>query len=320
MSMEQIPRGGKLAAAPHLAALAKVWPARLFAGLSSAVAAGPIKAQPSADAFFGEPIMIDTKAGRLAVFEIGQGPKVVVYWTSLFADHTMYRFQATGLARGYRQIFIDGPGHGASGPQTPGATLETHANAAVQVLDRLGIARATFVGTSWGGLVGANMARSYPDRMHALIALNTPFETRERGPAFGDRMTVWAARLFGNMAFFANGTAGSFFSKASLRQHPERVEGFRSRFPAYDLAALTAVLRTVMLERQSALPWLPQISVPVVVVAGKEDSVIPLEHLKRAAAQIPSARFVVVDRAGHLSALERPEIINPLIEAAVQEL
>lgn len=282
------------------------------------MSAGLVDAQASCDTLFGTPSMVDTKAGRLAVFEIGQGPKVVVYWSSVFADHTMYRFQAAGLERGYRQVFIDGPGHGASGPQSPGATLETHARATVEIFDRLGIARATFVGTSWGGLVGAHMARDYPDRLHALIALNTPFETREGGPAFGDRVTVWMAGQFGNKAFFADGAAKAFFSKTSLKRFPEKVDAFKSRFPAFDREALAPVLRTVMLERENAMPWLPKISVPVVVGAGKEDPAIAVEQLKRAADRIPSAKFVAIDGVGHLSALERPDAINPLIEAAAQ--
>src|SRR5450756_1735261 len=95
-----------------------------------------MSARPSADTSFGAPLMVDTQTGRLAVFEVGHGPKVVLYWSSVFADHTMYRFQASGL--GYRQLFIDGPGHGASGPQTPGATLETHANSVIQIMDQFG--------------------------------------------------------------------------------------------------------------------------------------------------------------------------------------
>ena len=318
MSIGNLATAIKLLTGLRRSAAARAWPGRWLVRLSLALVAGLANAQSAPDPVFGAPTMMDTKAGRLAVYEVGQGPKAVLYWSSVFADHTMYRFQAAGLGGGYRQVFIDGPGHGASGPQTPGATLETHAGAVVQVMDRLGIARATFVGTSWGGLVGAHLARDYPDRLHALLALNTPFETRAGGPAFGDRMTVWAARMFGNMAFFADGAAGSFFSKTSLAQYPDKVEGFKSRFPGFDREALVPVLRTVMLERQSALPWLPRIAVPVVVVAGSEDPAIATDQLKRAAEQIPSARFVVVAGAGHLSALERPDVINPLIEATAK--
>jgi 3-oxoadipate enol-lactonase len=318
MTIRPILRGRALVAElrPQRSRLAL--PGRLPTWLSLTLAAGMAVAQPSADADFGQPSMIDTRAGRLAVFEVGHGPKVVIYWSSIFADHSMYRFQASGLGPDYRQVFIDGPGHGASGRQTPGATLETHADAVIQVMDRIGIARATFVGTSWGGLVGALVARDHPDRLRTLVALNAPFETREGGPSFGDRMTVWAAGLFGNVGFFADGAAKAFFSKTTLSQHPERVESFKSRFPAFDRQALGPVLRVVMLDRQSELPWLHRILVPVLVVAGKDDPAITPEQARRAARLIPSAKFVLVESAGHLSALEAPESINPLIVAAAQ--
>jgi 3-oxoadipate enol-lactonase len=318
MTIRNISRHTEWAADVQPLRSAQAWPGRLLAWLSLTLAAGLATAQPSADAFFGAPTMIDTQAGRLAVFEVGHGSKAVVYWSSVFADHTMYRFQASGLGPDYRQVFIDGPGHGVSGPQPLGATLETHAAAVVQVMDRLGIARATFVGTSWGGLVGALVARDHPDRLNALVALNTPFETHAGGPAFGDRMTVWAAGLFGNRGFFADGAAKAFFSKTSLDQHPEKVESFKSRFLALDRDALGQVLRTVLLDRQSQLPWLHRITVPVVVVAGAEDPVITPEQTERAAGLIPSVKFVRVGGAGHLSALEVPEAINPLIVAAAK--
>jgi 3-oxoadipate enol-lactonase len=294
------------------------WPIRLIAGLSLVVATEIANAQPATDPLFGAPALIDTQAGRLAVFEVGQGPKVVVYWPSLLTDHTMYRFQAAALGSGYRQIFIDGPGHGASGAQTPGATLDSHAAAVVQVMDRLGIAKANFVGTSWGGLVGAHMARAYPNRLHTLIACNTPFETPEDGPAFADRMTVWMAGLFGSRGFFADGAAKSFFSKTSLEQRSDKVELFKSRFPTFNPEAIAPVLHTVLLERDNAIPWLTKISVPVVVIAGQDDPVISVEKLRHAAEQIPSFKFLTVETAGHLSPLERPDVINPLIEATAK--
>lgn len=284
-----------------------------IAGLS--LAAQLAFGKTGTDADFGAQTVFDTAAGNLAVYQVGTGPKTLIYWPSVLADHTMYRAQASAMGSQYRQVFIDGPGHGGSGAQPAGATLDTHAQAALQIMDQLGIRQATFIGTSWGGLVGARLAHDHPQRVLGLLALNTPFETKAGGPAFGDRMTVWAAGMFGNRDFFATGASKAFFSKSSQEKHPEYIQAFAARFSAFDRSALAPVLRTVLLERQNALPWLREIRVPTVIVAGADDPVITQAQARHAADLIPGARLTVAEGVGHLSPIEAASTINAEIEA-----
>jgi 3-oxoadipate enol-lactonase len=266
-----------------------------------------------ADEVFGYQCMIETGGGRLAVYQIGWGERTLVFWPSLFTDHRLYWHQAIALRNEFRMIFIDGFGHGASGPQAPGASIAGHAEALLEVLDRLRIARAAFIGTSWGGLIGSQLARLHPQRLVALIALNTPYETRPGGPGLAERMIVIAARLFGNRGFFGRGVAKAFFAPGTQQNDPHTIAEFATNMATFTPGDLASAARTVLWERQNALPWLHEITVPTTIVGGSEDKSLAPADLKRAAALIPGARFVEAPGSGHLSALESPELVMSLI-------
>jgi 3-oxoadipate enol-lactonase len=283
----------------------------------SACSATPLEtASMTANVNFGEPTMITTQTGNLAVYQVGQGAKTIVFWPSLFTDHRMYLQQAIALKDDYRLVLIDGPGHGQSGAQIEGATLSTHAESALQVMNQLHITQASFVGTSWGGLVGAHLAHTNGARISALVALNTPFDTKPNGPEFGDKFVVWGARLVGSTGVFADGVADAFFSPHTISSQPQLIKQFKASFAEYKHAALSAVARTVLLERQTTLPWLATISVPTIVVSGHDDKNYSPAASRYAASLIAGAQFVELPNSGHMSAIETPDAVSQLIRQA----
>lgn len=56
-----------------------------------------------------------------------------------------------------------------------------------------------------------------------------------------------------------------------------------------------------------------RIRTPTLVVAGGQDRVVPLEFVEKLYRTIPGARFAVVEDAGHLLFLERPDVVNRLL-------
>ena len=65
-----------------------------------------------------------------------------------------------------------------------------------------------------------------------------------------------------------------------------------------------------MAARPDATEALAGIGVPTLVVHGEEDEIIGSEVGRELAAAIPDARFLLVERAGHLANLEQPEVVN----------
>src|SRR5512140_3421711 len=116
---------------------------------------------------------IETELGRLAVFEQGRGPAVLL-WPSLYLDHHSLDALVAELAGEWRCVTLDGPGHGQSPGPTQLYDLAACARTAARVLDALGIEAVHWVGNAWGGHVGVRAAVDFSERIRSLAALGAP--------------------------------------------------------------------------------------------------------------------------------------------------
>lgn len=117
---------------------------------------------------------IPTRAGRVAYYELGSGPTVLLLHATLHDRHDFDPILET-LARRYRTIAVDWPGHGDSDPVD--ATMEPSAPLFADVLedvvDDLGLTRAVLIGNSVGGFAAARLAINRPESVAGLVLVNT---------------------------------------------------------------------------------------------------------------------------------------------------
>lgn len=117
---------------------------------------------------------IQTRAGRVSYDEMGSGPTVVLLYATLHDRRDFDPIRAQ-LARRYRTIAVDWPGHGDSGPVDP--TLEPSAPLFADVLedvvDGLGLTEAVLIGNSVGGFAAARLVITRPECVAGLILVNT---------------------------------------------------------------------------------------------------------------------------------------------------
>lgn len=286
-------------------------------GLTVAIAQGcaavPSSPGDAAEAMQVKTQHVPTQLGKLAVHTAGESGPYVLLWPAVFSDSTIYRAQVAALSRRYRLILIDGPGFGDSeAPRAP-FTMEACADAAAEVLQQLGVPSVAWVGTSWGGIVGVHFALRHPRQVDRLALMNTPFDVSSEGPGFSDRFVVWGARWIGGTDLYAEGVARSFLPPTWRDSHPQELAAFVATFKPLDKQGMALAARSVLLDRKSLLPVLPQLKIPTLVVAGGQDALYPAPTLKAAADLIPGARFAEVPASGHLSALDQPERVNALL-------
>lgn len=269
------------------------------------------------------------KPGRLAEIdgyrvhfvEAGAGPPIVLIHG--FGGHAYhYRRMAQILARNHRVIAVDLKGFGYS--ERDARTGLSHTDQIMmlkKLLARLGVARAVFVGHSAGGLVVMRYAATYPDAVEAavLVASVTGDEAYNRmrpAPRFIARplMPVLGKLVASQLvraAFHdpAYGTAG--LRDEYLR--PGRIRG--------SMDGLYAMMRA----RRSDRPIdFSKIGMPVLLINGVQDRVVPLKSAQKIRTHIPQARLVAIDHAKHGLIDERaPEcaraILDFLAEAGVGE-
>ncbi len=256
---------------------------------------------------------VRTRLGRWFCEERGAarraGAPAIVLWHGLLLDGGMWRHQIEPLAALGRVIVLDGPGHGKSEVPPP-FSLEDNADAMLDAFGELAIDRAVMVGLSWGGMVGMRLSLQHPQRVQALALLDTSAEAEERARLIKYRLLVSFTRRFG----FPKGLADQqilplYFTENTYATQPELVERFVrtvNGFPRDGVArAALAVIK-----RKNILPRLGSIRAPTLVLCGREDRTTEPVHSEHIARSIAGAKLVMIEGAGHISALEQPKAVN----------
>lgn len=99
-----------------------------------------------------------------------------------------------------------------------------------------------------------------------------------------------------------------------MRDRPHAVSAIRAALTRLNADSAAWAVTSVVPRRPDQRGLFGLIQTPVLVVAGVEDRTFPVAETRAMADAIPGARFVVLDNAAHLAALEVPETVNTLID------
>ena len=258
-------------------------------------------------------LRVATGVGQLRVRTGGtaNGP-VALFWPSLFTDGvSSWGPQIAALeAGGWQTIVIDPPGHGGSDRPPAHFTMESCAAAALQILDTCKVQQAAFLGISWGGFVALRVALSTPERLTALVLINTsaersPFLIRQRDRILP--LLVRAGFPIGQM------TVQTLLAPATRRQNPELAIALAGQINRLDKIGLARAIQAVLIERSDVLKDLDTIKIPTLVIAGGLDQAIPAKYADHMAASISGARSERLADAAHLSTRDAPQTVIELI-------
>ncbi len=209
----------------------------------------------------------------------------------------------------HRVILFDVPGVGASRAALRVRRLPALADLAAELLDQLGIERTNVLGVSWGGGLAQEFAHRHAARCERLVlaATSTGHVMVPPSPLVMLRMAT-PLRYFS--AGYAKAVAASLYGgdlrrdTARVDEHVRRMEppswwGYASQL--YALAGWTS------------LPWLHRLAAPTLVMAGRDDPLIPLVNARLLARLIPNAELEIYD-CGHLFLLTRLEQVVPRLD------
>jgi pimeloyl-ACP methyl ester carboxylesterase len=188
-------------------------------------------------------------------------------------------------------------------------TMELAAASAVRALNDAGLERAVVCGLSMGGYVALELWRRSRERVAGFVFADTRAGADAPDGAANRRALAERLRTE-DRGFFADGPPGLLSDHASDDVRA-RVRELIAAQPAEAIAAASLG----MAERPDSGPDLPGIDVPTLVVAGADDTLIPSHVTAEMADVIPRAEFAEIERAGHLSNLERPDEYNRLLGA-----
>ncbi|MBE0010275.1 MULTISPECIES: alpha/beta fold hydrolase [unclassified Arthrobacter] len=235
--------------------------------------------------------------------------------SSLFWPPEFLRGLATA---GYRVVRYDHRGTGGSSWMTDWSrknpySLIDMAGDAIAVLDELRIARAHVVGLSLGGFVAQEIAIAHPGRVHSLSLMSTsadPTDPSMPGPRTWQLiesaikgLPQFRYRLLGGETNLVKELIAGLVAQGG--DEPIDVEEW-TKIVLYDLRERNGLNFRALCQHQAAVavtrsryPLLGTITAPTLVIHGKADVILPIEHGHRLAAAIPSARGLWLDDAGH---------------------
>ncbi len=220
--------------------------------------------------------------------------------------------QIDDLSNFVRVIAPDLRGHGRSDAVSGPYSVEMLADDCADLLSSLNVSTPFVVcGLSLGGYVAFEFYRRYQEYIGGLILTATrAIPDSEEGKANRDKMAD-AARQQGVTAV-TQAMLPKLLAPATYENDAELVEFVAEMMNDTSVAGVIGGL-AAMRDRPDSTPTLAEIDVPVLVIHGDADQIVPLVEAEAMAAAIPNGKLVVIPNAGHLPNLEQPDAFNDAV-------
>lgn len=255
----------------------------------------------------GEITLSDT---TLYVRERGSGP-LALFLPGLLIDSTFWLDQLKGLSDLRRCVAVDLRGHGRSEPVAePVIDIDRFTDDIVELIGALGGEPADIVGFSLGGVIASLLYERRPELVRSLVLLSVNW-TQDDAPYARYRREM--ARLVireGKDALFRRFDEYIVAGDANLFARAR----YRSMLESTRHDMIVALLTSAP-DMRDFNYLLPKLDLPVLFVAGDGDTVTSPAQTRSLAAAMPRASVAVVEGAGRLTPLERPEGLNAAIRA-----
>ncbi|MBI3626082.1 MAG: alpha/beta fold hydrolase [Candidatus Rokubacteria bacterium] len=251
------------------------------------------------------------------VTEGSGAPVLLLHGLGGFA--AVWRHNIPVLGRHATAIALDLPGFGRSSKPPGPYPLGIFARTIEAFRRALGLDRLTLVGHSMGGAVAAAYALEYPSRVERLALVGGAV------PGFGYRVS-WVYRLLAarGLGEIAAGLMWPGLLKAALarcfaRPDPDEIDflvrtGYAVRVSPEGRAAFLSTLRSVRADFAADADryrrGLMSLPVPVLLIHGSQDRVVPPAHARTVAAHLRNATVRWLEGCGHFPQIERRDAVN----------
>ncbi len=235
----------------------------------------------------------------------GGDGQAVLFSHGFLMDHTMFDEQIDALVPDYRCIRWDERGFGDTPAPGPFSYWDS-ANDAIGVLDACGVDQAVLVGMSQGGFLSLRAALAHPDRVKAVVLIDSAadIDDAETIEGYHGMMAAFSSEDDEVRAGVAQGVAGLILGDEDL------AATWVPKWLARDRDGLNEAGQT-LLGRDDVSDRMGEIACPVLIVHGGADQAITLDRAQAVADAVQDCRgVVVVDGAAHAPNMTNPGVVN----------
>ena len=237
----------------------------------------------------------------------------VVFANSLGTDFRLWDSVVSLLPKDVTILRFDKRGHGLSSCPGNSYTMDELVNDTAGLMDSLGFEKCLFVGLSIGGIIAQGLAASRPDLVRAMVISNTAAKIATP--------EVWQQRidlaLQGGVEALADATMERWFSKDFHQHRSGEMTGWRNMMTRTPLDGYVGCSRAIAVNDYTGST--AALSLPTLAIGGDEDGSTPPDVVKATAELIHGSRFELIEGAGHLPCVEKPQQYAELLSGFMRE-
>ena len=258
----------------------------------------------------------------LAWRAFGEGDPVLLIMGLMGSGRAWFRLlphlAGPGAAPERRAIAFDNRGTGDSDRPSGLWTMDDLVGDALAVLDAAGVERAHVIGASMGGMIAQHLALDHPGRVRSLVLACTHPGRQPGGPSWRMLASLALRPAIGPGRTFALVAPVLYSERTRTEQRARLQEDLRMRFEDATPAA-TARGQIAAIARHDTRSRLGELDMPVLVLHGEEDALIPPAAGRELADRIPGAKLVLIPRCGHVLMTDAEEEVAAAILGFLDE-
>lgn len=247
------------------------------------------------------------KNTNISYSDTGKGTTIVLLHGFL-ENKNMWQKFVSEFSTKYRVITIDLLGHGDTECLGYIHSMEDNADAVHEVLSKLRIRKAIFVGHSMGGYIALAFAELYPESIKGLVLLNSTSKAdSEERKANRDRAIVAVKQNYAN---FIRMSIANLFSEDNREKLVEAIEKVKIEALKTPLQGIVASLEGMKIRKDREV-LLHTTNYPKLLILGEQDPVLNFEETKE---QIENTEIQLVSFPdGHMSHIENKEELSKVL-------
>jgi 3-oxoadipate enol-lactonase len=256
----------------------------------------------------GNDIDINLNGITVCYDDIGTGIIPIIFIHGFPFDKSSWQPQIEFLKNTQRVIAYDIRGFGKSSAGSVKTSISLFADDLIKLMDALQINKAVVCGLSMGGYILLNAITHYPERFTAIILSDTQC-IADSDEAKKKRYKTIDQIEAGGLNDFAEAFIKNIFCQESLNNNTELIQKIKNIILSTLPETITGTLSTLA-QRPEMCSSLNEISIPALILCGKEDIITPLAQAESLHSSIPNSELYSIDNAGHMSNLEQPDRFN----------
>ena len=236
--------------------------------------------------------------------------KAVILLHGFLEDLSMWDELSMVLSKVNTVIAIDLPGFGESGMISSNHGMNLMAKVVDAVMEKEDIHKCTIIGHSMGGYVALAFTKLFENKLDGIVLFHSQAAADDDDTKKNRDRTIKIVE--NNHSDFISSFIPSLFAEENIARLSTEIQQFVNKSMLTKNEGIIAAL-SGMRDREDHLDLLSQLEIPVLFIAGKKDSRIPMEKIIKQIALPKKSESLILNNVGHMGFIEAKEITTSTI-------